>query len=293
VLVRSEIQVLNRVGPATVLGNLFRQYWHPFLTSAELQPRARPVRVRLMGESLVAYRDDQGQVALVGEVCSHAGASLAFAQNEGDGIRCLFHDWKFDATGHCVDLPGLVPGSGLLVQAKIKGYRCAEQGGLVFAYLGPHQVDPPRQPSLPWSELPTSYFQHDRYPLPQSWARTLADELHPGHATEPRAPDGNPSFTMPLNLALPYSPDGERCLDRLVPIDDEHTLVWRLRWEPARPLAEITHRPARPREDPDPYAFPEESESPLLQAYLAIVDAARALREEGAVPPGVHNRVVP
>ena len=249
------------------------------------------MRVRLLGEALVAFRDDQGRVGLVGEACSHAGASLTFAQNEGDGIRCVLHDWKFDATGRCIDLPGLVPGSALQGQAHIKGYRCAEQGGLVFAYLGPRQDDLPPLPSPAWIELPEPHVQHDRYQLPQSWARTLADALHPAHAAELHvSPDRTvPRFTMPLNLELPAPANQVRCVQRLVPIDDTHTLIWRLSWDPGRPLVETEKPAAQPLGDPDPFAFPEGSTSPLLRAYQALVEAARTFREEGTAPPGVDS----
>jgi nitrite reductase/ring-hydroxylating ferredoxin subunit len=289
VLIRRDIQVLNRVGPATVLGNLLRQYWLPILTSAEVKPRARPVRVRLLGETLVAYRDDQGAIGLVGEACSHAGASLTFAINEGDGVRCVLHDWKFDATGHCVDLPGLVPGSGLLVQARIKAYRTAEIGDLVFAYLGPRQDDPPPLPPLPWEDAPLAAIHHRRFLLDQSWSRSLAGALHPDHATESH-PSGSPaSFRLPLQLERSPGPDGERRQIWLLPTDDDHTQVWQFNWNPVGPLSEQFDMPAWGPPDADPYAFPEDSESSLLAAFQTIVEAARALREEGTVPTGAST----
>ena len=98
-------ETLVRVGPGTAMGQLMRLYWIPFLASADVERDGQPHRVRLLGEDLVAFRDSEGQVGLVDQACPHRGAPMVFARNEEGGIRCIYHGWKFDAGGRCVDVP--------------------------------------------------------------------------------------------------------------------------------------------------------------------------------------------
>lgn len=105
-LTREENEFLTRIGPGTPMGNLIRQYWIPFLISTELpQPDGPQLRVRLLGEDLIAFRTTSGQVGLVAQGCLHRGASLFFGRNEEHGIRCAYHGWKFDLIGACVEMP--------------------------------------------------------------------------------------------------------------------------------------------------------------------------------------------
>src|SRR5919109_25695 len=99
-------ELLTRVGPGTPMGNLLRRYWLPALLSSEVaNPDSDPVRVRLMGEDLVAFRDTNGRVGLIQNNCPHRGASLFFGRNEEAGLRCVYHGWKFDVAGNCIDMP--------------------------------------------------------------------------------------------------------------------------------------------------------------------------------------------
>src|SRR4051794_19018295 len=105
-LSREDNELLTRVGPGTPMGELMRQYWLPALASTELpSPDCAPVRVKLLCEELIAFRDTSGQVGLLAANCPHRGASLFFGRNEECGIRCVYHGWKFDVTGQCVDMP--------------------------------------------------------------------------------------------------------------------------------------------------------------------------------------------
>src|SRR5207237_1179498 len=99
-------------GPGTMMGNLLRRYWIPAILSSELpEPDSDPVRITLLGENLVAFRDTRGRVGLLGANCPHRGAPLFFGRNEECGIRCVYHGWKFDVDGHCVDMPNEPPES--------------------------------------------------------------------------------------------------------------------------------------------------------------------------------------
>ncbi len=98
-------EILCRVGPGTAMGNLLWQYWMPVLFSRELEVDGPARRMRLLGEDLVGFRDSDGEVGLLGANCAHRGASLFFGRNEECGLRCVYHGWKYDVSGHCVDMP--------------------------------------------------------------------------------------------------------------------------------------------------------------------------------------------
>src|SRR5687767_14542686 len=104
-LTSEDNELLSRVGPGTAGGAVIREYWLPFLLSSELTPDGSPLRIRLMGEDLVAFRTASGSVGLVRNACPHRGASLFFGRNEEEGLRCVYHGWKFDCEGHCVGMP--------------------------------------------------------------------------------------------------------------------------------------------------------------------------------------------
>ena len=105
-LSKEDNEILCRVGPGTLMGNLLRRYWMPALLSSELpSPDCPPIRVRLLGEDLVAFRDTRGAPGCSRTACPHRGASMFFGRNEENGLRCVYHGWKFDTTGACVDMP--------------------------------------------------------------------------------------------------------------------------------------------------------------------------------------------
>src|SRR5271170_5200597 len=120
---REDNELLTRVGPGTAMGNLLRQYWIPALISTELPDRdGAPLRVRLLGEDLIAFRTTSGGVGLVAEQCPHRTASLFFGRNEEEGIRCSYHGWKFDAGGRCVDMPNEAPQCQFKEKVRLKAY---------------------------------------------------------------------------------------------------------------------------------------------------------------------------
>jgi phthalate 4,5-dioxygenase len=144
VLTAEDNEILTRVGPGTLMGDLLRQYWVPALLSTELPaPDCPPVRVRLLCENLIAFRTTSGQVGLIEDACPHRAASLFFGRNEQDGIRCIYHGWKFDITGQCVDMPSEPEDSRYVHKVKATVYPCVERGGLVWTYMGPRKVPPP------------------------------------------------------------------------------------------------------------------------------------------------------
>lgn len=126
------------------MGNLMRQYWIPCMLSSELpEPDCAPVRLLLLSEQLIAFRDSNGQVGLIQNNCPHRGASLFFARNEESGLRCVYHGWKFTTDGTCVDMPNEPAESDFKHKISATTYQCKERGGVVWAYLGAREVPPP------------------------------------------------------------------------------------------------------------------------------------------------------
>ena len=146
-------KLLTRTGPGTPMGGLFRRYWIPALLCEELPtPDCAPVRVQLLSERLIAFRDTQGRVGLVDEFCRHRRASLWFGRNEGSGIRCAYHGWKFDITGQCIDIPSEPAGSTFCRDVQVKAYPCVEQGGAIWTYMGPPDLRP-AFPEFEWARV--------------------------------------------------------------------------------------------------------------------------------------------
>ena len=140
----SDNELMCRVGPGTPTGEMIRQHWIPALMSRELpHPDSDPVRVRLLSEDLVAFRDTNGNVGLIDSYCPHRRASLFFGRNEECGLRCVYHGWKFDVNGDCVDMPSEPAESNFKDKVKIKAYPCTERNGIVWTYMGPRNQLPP------------------------------------------------------------------------------------------------------------------------------------------------------
>jgi phthalate 4,5-dioxygenase oxygenase subunit len=150
---REQNDTLSRIGPGTLVGKLLRRYWAPFLLASEIpEPDCPPVRVTLMGEKLIAFRDSKGQIGLIDEFCAHRGASLWFGEVAECGIRCHYHGWKFDTTGQCTDLPSEPEDSGFRRNIKLKSYPCIEKAGVIWTYMGPPDLKPP-EPALEWTDV--------------------------------------------------------------------------------------------------------------------------------------------
>ncbi len=133
-----------RVGPGTRMGDLMRQYWIPGILSSELPaPDGEPLRVKLLGEELIAFRDSTGRVGVVKNSCPHRGASLFFGRNEENGLRCVYHGWKFDVTGACVDMPSEPSESNFKNKVRTRAFPTHETNGCVWLYMGEEAVPPP------------------------------------------------------------------------------------------------------------------------------------------------------
>jgi phthalate 4,5-dioxygenase len=143
-LSKEDNELLCRTGPGTPMGELFRRFWLPALLPTEL-PRtdSDPIRFRILGEDLVAFRDSNGQVGFLDQNCPHRGASLFFGRNEECGLRCVYHGWKFDVAGNCVDMPNEPAESDFRHKVQARAYPSAQYAGLIWIYMGPSDKQPP------------------------------------------------------------------------------------------------------------------------------------------------------
>ena len=180
-LSQEENELITRVGPGTPMGNLFREYWLPAMLSEELpNPDSDPVRVLLLGEQLIAFRDSNGAVGLLANNCPHRGASLFFGRNEEAGLRCVYHGWKFDVAGNCVDMPNEPAESDFRTKVKAVAYPTQERGGIVWAYLGPRSQPPPL-PDLEGNMLPGAAAW--AYAQKANWFQILEGHIDTAHVS--------------------------------------------------------------------------------------------------------------
>ncbi len=141
---KEQNDLLTQTGPGTPGGRLFRSYWLPVLLSEELPGNdSPPVRVKVLSERLLAFRDSDGRLGLIDEFCAHRGVSLWFGRNEEKGLRCPYHGWKYDLTGQCIEVPSEPEESGFCKKVKLKSYPLIEHGGVLWTYMGPKEQEPP------------------------------------------------------------------------------------------------------------------------------------------------------
>jgi phenylpropionate dioxygenase-like ring-hydroxylating dioxygenase large terminal subunit len=156
-LSHEENAFLTQTDPGTPTGNYFRRFWLPALLASELpSPDCSPVRVRLLGENLIAFRDSNGRVGLLDEFCAHRRASLFWGRNEECGLRCVYHGWKFDVDGICVDMPNEPPEYAFQNKVRNAAYPVREYGGIIWAYMGPVELLP-ELPKLEWARVPEAH----------------------------------------------------------------------------------------------------------------------------------------
>jgi phthalate 4,5-dioxygenase len=278
-LSHEENELLTRTGPGTPMGNLYRRFWMPALLPSELpRPDSDPIRFRILGEDLIAFRDSNGKVGFIANNCPHRGASLFFGRNEEAGLRCVYHGWKFDVDGNCIDMPNEPPESDFRTKVKATTYPSAEWGGFVWIYMGP----PTKQPALPnyhWCTLPdASQSQVRKWMQESNYSQGVEGDLDSAHVSflhrkfgqEDRAinygaprlttmetdfgfaygarrPAGDDflwrvtTFTLPMFIMIPggtYAGGGHFTL----PMDDEHS--W---WFVVEPPAPAGMEPASSR----------------------------------------------
>jgi phthalate 4,5-dioxygenase len=283
-----EQELLTRTGPGTAMGDLFRRFWLPALLPEELpEPDCAPVQVKLLGERLVAFRDSAGQIAFIDEWCPHRRASLFYGRNEESGLRCVYHGWKFDVRGRCVDMPNEPPQFEFKSRVTTRAYPGVEYGGLIWVYMGP----PEKRPELPgfeWAQVEaeqrytrkwyhqSNYLQAMEGDIDSSHVNFLHSSLVPPSEASAGAvlrrlvvmpKDKAPQFTIRetdygLLIGARRNADDEHYYWRItswilptfalipapagaylgcnfrIPIDDEHSWSFSVRYHPDRKLTE-------------------------------------------------------
>ena len=264
-------ELLTRIGPGTPMGAVMRRYWIPVAFSASVDtPDGPPVRVRMLGENLVLFRDTSGRIGLLDEYCPHRTASMFFGRNEECGLRCVYHGWKFDVEGKCVDMPSEPPTSRFREKVRITAYPTYEAGGLVWAYMGAPELKP-EFPELEWTLIPDSHRYVTRHIQECNWLQGFEggfDTSHlsflhagavdnrfkvvPGHyelvpqplgfvaGTGRDLDDGGTFWTAaamlaPFHKLIPSDPIAAHVW---APIDDENTMLYSIDFNPERPLTE-------------------------------------------------------
>lgn len=277
-LSRENNDLVTRVGPGTQMGALMRRYWIPAAFASQVEkPDSPPVRVKLLGEQLVLFRDTQGRLGLVDEFCPHRLASMFFGRNEESGLRCVYHGLKFDVDGACVDAPCVPPTTAadqlatIMRDLKIKSYPCMERAGLVWTYMGPADLKP-EFPDLEWTMTPDSNRFVSRHVQECNWLQALEGGfdaphlsfLHKGDNPDPSrnvvpthyevtATDfgfvvatgrdlGGPNIAWNLNIMLmPFHKiisTRPHAAHMWVPIDDENTMLYSVDFNPNAPLTQ-------------------------------------------------------
>ncbi|PYN94959.1 MAG: (2Fe-2S)-binding protein [Candidatus Rokuibacteriota bacterium] len=181
-LTREENELITRIGAGTPMGTTIRRYWMPALLAWELpEPDCPPVRVKLLGEDLVAFRDTEGHVGLLDELCPHRRASLFFGRNEECGLRCAYHGWKFDVSGRCVDM--MNEPEDLTFKHKIRqpSYPTVELGGVIWAYMGPPELTPP-PPRFAWTQSLATHRHVSKVIEECNWLQALEGGVDTSHA---------------------------------------------------------------------------------------------------------------
>ena len=175
-------ELITRVGPATPMGEVMRRYWIPALLSAEIaEPDCPPVKVKLLDENLVAFRDSSGRVGLLGELCAHRRASLFYGRNEECGLRCVYHGWKYDVGGNVLETPAEPANSTLKEKVRQKAYPCREMAGVVFTYMGPSDKMP-LFPDYEWFRLPKQNIGVTKFLLECNYLQALEGDCDSAHA---------------------------------------------------------------------------------------------------------------
>ncbi len=283
-LSKADNELLVRTGPGTPMGDLYRRFWAPVMLADELgAPDAPPVRVNVLGEKLVAFRDSNGKIGLLYAYCPHRRANLFWGRNEDAGLRCVYHGWKFDVNGACVDLPNCPEGATLKGKVHTPAYPTLERGGMIWAYLGP----PEKMPEFPEAEVfhaPATHRHIVKIRLRGNFAQMQEGDVDSSHVSilhssigtsqlpttranpntfldkSPRWFTLDTAYGMMLSAQRDAGPDmfqwrvnqwlmpyctliasapGIPMLAQLrVPIDDEHSFLFRVIASPDRPITE-------------------------------------------------------
>jgi phthalate 4,5-dioxygenase oxygenase subunit len=270
-----ENRLITQVGAGTPMGTLFRRYWLPAMLSSELpEADCPPVRLRLLGEDLVAFRATSGRVGVLDTYCPHRNANLFWGRNEEEGLRCVYHGWKFDVDGACIDMPSEPPTSRYNEKVRQTAYQAVDKGGVIWVYMGPRERTP-ELPQLEWTLVPDSHRKVTKRIQRCNYLQNLEGELDsshisflhstalpsmriPGADTHPvfdvkemdyglaisarrNAPDGRyywrvTPYMLPSYTIIPTNPGELQTFTGAVPIDDLNMMGFTVSWSADAPI---------------------------------------------------------
>jgi phthalate 4,5-dioxygenase oxygenase subunit len=208
-LTKEDNELLTRVENGAPMGEMIRQhYWLPAVPSSKLQADGAPVRVRLLGNNFVAFRATDGSVGVLDEQCAHRRASLALARNEDNGLRCIYHGWKFNVKGEVVDAPNHTGNQEQFCRhVRVNRYTTVDRGGIVWVWLGKGEKAPPF-PDLPFMDLPETHRSVTSVEVPTNWVQAVEASMDSSHVgvlhestTQITAGGGNERMLMAKALA--------------------------------------------------------------------------------------------
>lgn len=191
---QAENELLTRVGPGTPMGEFMRRYWHPVALCRDIaEPDSAPMRLRVLGQDFVLFRDTQGKVGLLDEKCPHRQASMAVGRVEDGGIRCLYHGWKVDIDGRLLETPN-VTGDHICKTKRMRSYPVVESAGMIWAYLGDPGEQPPFRRLVP-TGLPDDQVYTVKYGQHANYLQCLEAGLDSSHVTMLHTNQARPSWT--------------------------------------------------------------------------------------------------
>ena len=180
---KEQNDLLTQTGTGTPMGELFRRYWLPALLAEEVaEAGGVPVKLQLLSERMLAFRDSEGRLGLIDEFCAHRGVSLWFGRNEEGGIRCPYHGWKYDVNGQCMEVPSEPAESGFCNRIKLKSYALIERGGIVWVYMGPPEDQPP-PPEFEFATLPLGRSFITKRLQETNWLQALEGGVDSSHVS--------------------------------------------------------------------------------------------------------------
>ncbi|MBG9387215.1 Rieske 2Fe-2S domain-containing protein [Caenimonas aquaedulcis] len=218
-------ELITRIGPGTPCGAVLRSYWQPVALVDEFDPALDPrmaeravKAVRILGQDLVLFRDAQGAWGLLDRACPHRGADLSFGRHEGDGLRCPFHGWKFDAAGKCLDTPAEPAGSKLCERVRQRSYPVLEKSGVLFGWFGEEGTQPPPFPAFDCFTAPASHTFAFKGLWNCNWLQAVEVGIDPAHPSflhrflndEPLEEIGRNAAGKQFRSAAAGEADGER-----------------------------------------------------------------------------------
>ena len=188
-----ENDLLCRVEGDAPMGQIMRRHWMPACMSEEVaEPDGKPLKVRLLGEDLVVFRDSDGKLGVLDEYCPHRRASLALGRNEECGLRCLYHGWKFDVEGNCVEMASEPPETGFASKVKHKAYPAREAGGFVWTFMGPPAEMPAfEQPAF--APTPEARVSILKIKVKANWAQITEGQIDSAHSSTLHSSDMVPA----------------------------------------------------------------------------------------------------